>query len=115
MSKSIAGTPEPRTRSSVSKKTRVPRPRSRIVDFSVARSAIAIVITAGYLLICIQRVFFGEISEEHDHHVGDVTALDKVAITVLSATIVAVGAFPFLMAPMVSSGVNAVLRLLGGA
>jgi NADH-quinone oxidoreductase subunit M len=78
-------------------------------------SAIAIVITAAYLLICIQRVFFGDISEEHDHHVGDVTALDKVAITVLSATIVAVGVFPFLMGPMVSSGVNAVLQILGGA
>ena len=76
-------------------------------------SAIAIVITAAYLLICVQRVFFGDISEEHDHHVGDVTALDKVAITVLSATIVAIGVFPFLMGPMVSSGVNAVLRTLG--
>ncbi|MBI5293778.1 MAG: NADH-quinone oxidoreductase subunit M [Chloroflexi bacterium] len=78
-------------------------------------SALAIVITAAYLLIAIQRVFFGEISEEHDHHVGDVTVLDKVAITVLSITIVAVGLFPILMGPMVSSGVIAVLRIFGGA
>lgn len=78
-------------------------------------SALAIVITAAYLLVAVQRVFFGEISEEHDHHVGDVTALDKLAIVVLSLSIVVVGVFPGVMYPMVSSGVNAVLRIFGGA
>lgn len=78
-------------------------------------SAIAIVVTACYLLIAVQRVFFGEISEEHDHHVGNVTALDKVAITALSTAMIAIGVFPFLMGPMVKSGVEAVLRVFGGA
>jgi NADH-quinone oxidoreductase subunit M len=78
-------------------------------------SAIAIVVTAAYLLICVQRVFFGEISEEHDHHVGDVTVLDKVAITVLSASMIAVGIFPVLMYPMVVKGVEAALRVFGGS
>ncbi|MEK9164489.1 MAG: proton-conducting transporter membrane subunit, partial [Chloroflexota bacterium] len=78
-------------------------------------SALAIIITAAYLLICVQRVFFGEISAEHDHHGGDVTALDKVAITVLATAMIALGIFPILMYPMTSAGVNAVLRLFGGA
>ncbi|MEK7278431.1 MAG: NADH-quinone oxidoreductase subunit M [Chloroflexota bacterium] len=78
-------------------------------------SALAIIITAAYLLICVQRVFFGDISAEHDHHVGDVTALDKVAITVLATAMIALGIFPILMYPMTSAGVNAVLRLFGGA
>ena len=78
-------------------------------------SAIAIVITAAYLLICIQKVFFGEISEEHDHHVGDVRVLDKVAITTLSIAMISLGVFPALMAPMTESGVRSVLRLFGGA
>jgi NADH-quinone oxidoreductase subunit M len=78
-------------------------------------SAIAIVITAAYLLIAVQRVFFGDIPEELDHHVGDVTVLDKVAISVLSISIIAVGIFPILMAPQVSSGITAVLKILGGA
>jgi NADH-quinone oxidoreductase subunit M len=80
-----------------------------------AISAIAIVITAAYLLICIQKVFFGEISEEHDHHVGDVRVLDKVAITTLSIAMISLGVFPALMAPMSEAGVRAVLRLFGGA
>ncbi len=78
-------------------------------------SAIAIVITAGYLLIAIQRVFFGDISEEHDHHVGDVRVVDKVAISVLSTAILAVGLFPVLMAPQVQSGIESVLKIIGGA
>jgi NADH:ubiquinone oxidoreductase subunit 4 (subunit M) len=78
-------------------------------------SALAIIITAAYLLICVQRVFFGAISEEHDHHVGDVTTLDKVAITVLATAMIALGIFPVLIYPMASAGVNAVLRLFGGA
>lgn len=78
-------------------------------------SAIAIIITAAYLLIAVQKVFFGEIPEELDHHVGDVTVLDKVAISVLSISIIAVGIFPILMAPQVSSGITAVLKILGGA
>jgi NADH-quinone oxidoreductase subunit M len=76
-------------------------------------SAIAIVVTAAYLLICIQRVFFGEISEEHDHHVGDVTALDKVAISVLAGSMILVGVFPILMSPQVAKGITAVLQTLG--
>ncbi len=41
--------------------------------------------------------------------------MDKVAIVTLSVIMVGLGLFPFLMTPLVQSGVNNVLRLLGGA
>jgi NADH:ubiquinone oxidoreductase subunit 4 (subunit M) len=47
--------------------------------------------------------------------VGDVSVMDKIAVVMLSVIMVALGLFPILMTPWVQSGVNNVLRLLGGA
>jgi NADH-quinone oxidoreductase subunit M len=76
---------------------------------------LSIVITAGYIIRIISKVFFGSMPAEFDGHVGDVTVLDKVALVFLSAILIAVGVFPSLMVPLVQSGVNNILRLLGGA
>jgi NADH-quinone oxidoreductase subunit M len=78
-------------------------------------AAISIVITASYIIRVIGRVFFGAIPVEFEGHLTDVTVLDKVALVFLSAILVVVGVFPVLMVPMVQSGVNNILRLLGGA
>jgi NADH-quinone oxidoreductase subunit M len=78
-------------------------------------AAISIVITASYIIRIIGRVFFGSLPEEFSGHVRDVTALDKVALVVLSAILIGVGIFPALMVPLVESGVQKILRLLGGA
>jgi NADH-quinone oxidoreductase subunit M len=78
-------------------------------------AAISIVITASYIIRIIGRVFFGAIPEEFSGHVRDVTALDKVALVVLSAILIGIGIFPALMVPLVESGVQNILRLLGGA
>jgi NADH-quinone oxidoreductase subunit M len=78
-------------------------------------AAISIVITASYIIRVIGRVFFGAIPVEFEGHLTDVTVLDKVALVFLSVVLVAVGVFPILMVPMVQSGVNNILRLLGGA
>jgi NADH-quinone oxidoreductase subunit M len=78
-------------------------------------AAISIVITASYIIRVVGRVFFGAIPVEFEGHLTDVTALDKVALVFLSVILVAVGVFPILMVPMVQSGVNNILRLLGGA
>jgi NADH-quinone oxidoreductase subunit M len=78
-------------------------------------SVISIVITASYIFLVIRRVFFGDMPEEFVGHVGDVTVLDKVALTFLSALMIGIGMFPALMVPMVQTGVENVLRLLGGA
>jgi NADH-quinone oxidoreductase subunit M len=77
-------------------------------------AAISIVITASYIIRIITRVFFGPMPEKFEHHVGDVTPLDKVALVLLSAILIGVGVYPAIMVPMVASGVNYVLSLFGG-
>ncbi len=78
-------------------------------------SALAIVITAAYVLRVVQRVFFGAMPERFVHEVGDVKVLDKVAITFLSVILILLGWFPALMAPLVQTGVTDVMAILGGA
>jgi NADH:ubiquinone oxidoreductase subunit 4 (subunit M) len=76
---------------------------------------LGVIITAAYILRVMGRVFFGEIPVELETTVGDVTVMDKIAIALLSVIMVGLGLFPFLMTPLVQSGVDNVLRLLGGA
>jgi NADH-quinone oxidoreductase subunit M len=75
---------------------------------------LGVLVTAGYILLVLRRVFFGEIPAELAKTVEDVSILDKVAITLLSVIMVALGWFPSLMVPVINSGVDNVLRLLGG-
>ncbi len=78
-------------------------------------AAISIVITASYIVRIVRQVFFGKMPAEFVGHVGDVTALDKVALVFLAAIMVLVGVFPGLIVPLVETGVDSILRLLGGA
>ena len=78
-------------------------------------ASISIIITAAYIMRNIRQVFFGEMPEKLEGHVGDITALDKVAIVTLCTLMVGIGLFPGLMVPMVQTGVQNILRLLGGA
>lgn len=78
-------------------------------------AAISIVITASYIIRIVGKVFFGALPEEYSGHVGDVTILDKIALILLSAVLVVLGVYPSIMLPWVQSGVNNILRLLGGA
>jgi NADH-quinone oxidoreductase subunit M len=73
------------------------------------------VITAAYIIRIIGRVFFGKMSEEFEHHIGDVTVLDKVALVMLCMVMIGIGVYPSIMVPLVSSGVEHILRLVGGA
>jgi NADH-quinone oxidoreductase subunit M len=77
-------------------------------------AVISIVITAAYIMRVIGRVFFGAMPAEFEGHVGDVILQDKVALVLLSSILILVGVYPAIMAPMVQTGANAVLRLLGG-
>ncbi len=78
-------------------------------------AAISIVITASYIIRIIGSVFFGKMPEAYADHITDVKVLDKVALVLLSAVLIIVGVFPSVMVPMVQSGVENILRLLGGA
>ena len=79
-------------------------------------ASISIIITAAYVMIAVRRVLFGPMPEKlHEHHIGDITVLDKVAIFTLCSCMVIIGIFPAMMVPMVEKGVENILRLLGGA
>jgi NADH-quinone oxidoreductase subunit M len=77
-------------------------------------AAIAIVVTAGYILLVVRRVFFGDLPVEFANTVADVSVLDKVTIGMLSVIMIGLGVFPVLMVPLVQSGVSHLLALLGG-
>jgi NADH-quinone oxidoreductase subunit M len=78
-------------------------------------ASISIIITAAYIMRNIRQVFFGDVPEKLEGHMTDVTVLDKVAITTLCLFMIAIGLFPAFMVPMVQTGVENILRLLGGA
>jgi NADH-quinone oxidoreductase subunit M len=78
---------------------------------------LGVIVTAGYILLVIGRVFFGTIPEKLDKIVGDIGWMDKVVVGVLAALMILIGLFPTLskMAPMIESGVSQILALVGGA
>ena len=78
-------------------------------------ASISIVITAAYILLAIRKAFFGEVPANLEGHIGSISPLDKVALVTLCLIMISLGMFPNLMVPMVSQGVQNVLRLLGGA
>jgi len=78
-------------------------------------ASISIVITAAYVMLAIRRVFFGNMPEKLEGHMTDVTVLDKVAITTLCLFMIVIGLFPRFMVPLIQTGVENVLRLLGGS
>jgi NADH-quinone oxidoreductase subunit M len=78
-------------------------------------AVLGIVITAGYIMRIIGKVFFGEMPEKFVDHVGPINKLDKVALVLLSGVLILVGVFPSVIAPLVESGAESVLRLFGGA
>jgi NADH-quinone oxidoreductase subunit M len=77
-------------------------------------AVIGILVTAGYILLVVRRVFFGDLPFEY-REIPDVGILDKIAIGLLVAVMVGLGWFPSLLSPMVQSGVNHILALLGGS
>jgi NADH-quinone oxidoreductase subunit M len=76
-------------------------------------ASISIVITAAYVMLVVRRVFFGPMPEKFQGHVGPVTVLDKIAIGTLCALMIGIGLFPVIMVPMVQTGVQHILGLLG--
>lgn len=80
-----------------------------------AIAALSIVITASYVLLVVRKVFFGEMPAQFEGHISPISVLDKIALATLCVIMIALGLFPALMVPMVSTGVDYVLRLLGGA
>jgi NADH-quinone oxidoreductase subunit M len=77
-------------------------------------ASISIVITAAYIMRNIRDVFFRPMPENLEGHITDVNVLDKVAIVTVCVLMIAIGLMPGLMVPMVQTGVENILHLLGG-
>jgi NADH-quinone oxidoreductase subunit M len=76
--------------------------------------AAGIVITAGYILWMVERVFFGPAKPEQGlAHVGDARGLELVPLVTLAGLIIVVGVFPSILVDMVNAGVLPVLARLG--
>jgi NADH-quinone oxidoreductase subunit M len=78
-------------------------------------AAISIVITAGYIMLVVRRVFFGDMPEEFEGHISPITRGDKVSLVLLAGILILIGVWPAVIAPMVESGAQAVLTVIGGA
>jgi len=78
-------------------------------------ASISIVITAAYIMTNIRKVFFSPLPEKLEGHVGDITLMDKTAVVTLCFFMIVIGLIPAIMVPMVETGVENILRLLGGA
>ncbi|MFZ6031288.1 MAG: complex I subunit 4 family protein [Chloroflexota bacterium] len=94
----------------------------RVQPWVAILAAISIVITASYIIRIIGKVFFGALPPAFEygdeaagtHAIGDVTVLDKVALVLICVIMVAIGVYPSVMAPLIESGVENILRLVGG-
>lgn len=78
-----------------------------------ALASLGIIFTAAYVLRVVQRVFFGELKAEFAT-LPDITLLDKVALGILCAILIIVGAFPTVITNMIETGVAPIVTLLGG-
>ncbi|MEO8612589.1 MAG: NADH-quinone oxidoreductase subunit M [Chloroflexota bacterium] len=77
-------------------------------------AALAIVITAAYVLRVTGQVFFGEFDAKKYPEVGDIAITDRVILILLGAPLIILGVYPTIMAPMIESGMRPILALLGG-
>ena len=78
-------------------------------------AALGIVITAAYIMRVIGRVFFGTMPAEFEGHMTAITLQDRIALVILAGVLILVGVYPSVIAPLVGSGAEAILRALGGA
>ena len=78
-------------------------------------SVISIVITAAYILLVVRKVFFGDLPKEYEGKLTDISKKDKLAIGLLSFFMITIGLIPGLMVPLIETGVNHILAIVGGA
>lgn len=79
-----------------------------------ALGAAGIVITAGYILWMVERVFFGPAKADQKlEHVGDAKGLELVPLFTLTALVLLVGLYPTVVTAIIDSGVAPIVARLG--
>jgi len=76
-------------------------------------AVLGIVITAGYILWMLQRVFYGPVLEKFND-VVDADNREKVYMFVFVAVIMLVGIYPAILTDVIKVGVLPIMSLLGG-
>ncbi|MDO8567991.1 MAG: NADH-quinone oxidoreductase subunit M [Dehalococcoidales bacterium] len=74
-------------------------------------AVVGVVLTAGYILWMLQRVFYGPVLEQYDH-VHDADNIDKVYMFALIAVIMLVGIYPAILTDVIKLGISPVAALL---
>lgn len=75
-------------------------------------AALAVVLTAGYLLWMLRRVVFGQLNEERDG-MPEMTLTEAASLAPLAVGVVIVGVFPQSLAGTMQASVEAVAALIG--
>ncbi|MAT95598.1 MAG: NADH-quinone oxidoreductase subunit M [Anaerolineaceae bacterium] len=75
-------------------------------------SALAIVITAAYILRAVGKVFFGDYEGERWHDMRPILAIDKLVLVGFVVVLIIIGVYPQIIVPMVESGVQPVVARL---
>ncbi len=71
------------------------------------------VVTAGYILWMLQRVFYGPVLEQYNG-VKDADILERVYMFAFIAVIMLVGIYPAILTDVIKTGVMPIIHLLGG-
>jgi len=66
----------------------------RVAPIVAIISVISIVVTAAYILLVVRKVFFGDLPQEFEGKIKDITIKDKIAIGVLSLFMIVIGLVP---------------------
>lgn len=74
---------------------------------------LGIVITAGYILWMLQRVFYGPVLEQFNG-VSDADILERVYMFIFIAVIMLVGIYPAIITDVIKTGILPIAGLLGG-
>jgi NADH-quinone oxidoreductase subunit M len=83
------------------------------IQVATILAIVGIVITAGYILWMLQRVFYGQPLEKFNK-VKDASVLDRVYMFAFVAVIMLVGIYPAILTDVIKMGVAPVMGLLGG-
>jgi NADH-quinone oxidoreductase subunit M len=83
------------------------------IQVATILGVLGIVITAGYILWMLQRVFYGPPLEKFNK-VKDASILDRVYMFAFVAVIMGVGIYPAILTNVINTGITPVIRLLGG-
>jgi len=83
------------------------------IQVATILGVLGIVITAGYILWMLQRVFYGSPLKQFDK-VKDASVLDRVYMFAFIAVIMLVGIYPAILTDVIKMGISPIVGLLGG-